>query len=90
MLDIKNTRHSHPSLLPLRTALIAAEKESPARPPRLITADEQRALTLIARMKTECNKPLSFSFWRSPKSLTLGAKSGDFALRRRIQETIHA
>ena len=48
--------HSHPSLLPLRMALTAAEKESPARPPR-IDANEQRALRLIEKMKTEYKKP---------------------------------
>lgn len=48
--------HSHPSLLRLRMALIAAESESPARPPR-IDANEQRALRLIQKMRTEHQKP---------------------------------
>ena len=40
------------NLLPLRIALIAAEKESPARPPcQLHDPNEQLALQLIERIK---------------------------------------
>jgi len=66
MLDEnKKTFHvsSHPSLLPLRRALIAAESGSPARPPRM-DVNEQLALQLIARMKTEYTKPLPFESWK--------------------------
>jgi hypothetical protein len=89
MLD-KNTFRTHPSLLPLRMALLLAESETPALPPR-ITADEQRATDLIEKMKTEYSKPLPFTSFvhRTPKSLTLSvssAKSGDFVLR--LQEVI--
>ena len=72
MLD-KNTLRSHPSLLPLRRALIAAESGSPARPSQLhpqVTDDEQRAQELIERMKTEYNsKLLSFSSWKDDTAL---------------------
>jgi len=89
MLD-KNTFRTHPSLLPLRMALIAAESTSPARPPCL-TADEQRAMDLIERMKTEYSKPLPFTSFvhKTPKSLTLGVsntKHGNFVFR--LQEVI--
>lgn len=63
MLDEKKTVRSHPSLLPLRMALIAAERESPSRPLQK-TRDEHRALELIGRMKTEYNKPLPFACWK--------------------------
>ena len=60
MLDVnKKTLHSHPSLLPLRMALIAAESESPSRPPH-IDVNEQRALQLIDQMKAAYKKPLPF------------------------------
>ena len=59
MLD-KNTFRTHPSLLPLRMALIAAESGSPSRPPQA-SADERRAMDLIERMKLEYDKPLSFT-----------------------------
>jgi len=62
MLD-KNTFRAHPSLLPLRMALIAAESGSPARPPQ-VTADEQRALELIEKMRMEFSKPLPFTSWK--------------------------
>ena len=71
MLD-KNTLRSHPSLLPLRRALIAAESGSPARPSQLhpqVTDDEQRAQELIERMKTGFSKPLSFSSWKDDTAL---------------------
>ena len=56
MLDEKkNTLHSHPSLLPLRMALIAAASESPACPPRM-DVNEQRAMQLIAKVKAEYKK----------------------------------
>jgi hypothetical protein len=57
MLDAnKRMNQTHPSLLPLRMALIAAERVSPARPPR-IDANEQRAIQLIQKMRTEHQKP---------------------------------
>ena len=60
MLDEKkSTLHSHPSLLPLRMVLIAAESGSPSRPPR-IDANEQRAMHLIEKLKADYKKPLSF------------------------------
>ena len=96
---VRTPLRTHPSLLSLRMALVAAEKESPARPPRPITADEKRAMMLIEKMKTEYDKPLSFANFvqRTPKrrcgavatSLTLdttNTKSGDFVLR--IQHAI--
>jgi hypothetical protein len=89
MLD-KNTFRTHPSLLPLRMALITAESETPACPPQ-VTADEQRAMDLIERMKAEYGKPLPFTSFirRNPKSLALGVsntKRGDFVLK--LQEVI--
>lgn len=62
MLD-KNTFRTHPSLLPLRMALIAAESGSPARPPR-VSNDERRVLELIEKMRTEFIKPLPFASWK--------------------------
>ena len=49
----KHTLHSNAlNLLPLRIVLIVAEKESPARPPRLpCDPNEQLALQLIERIK---------------------------------------
>jgi len=51
MLDKKNrTLHAHPSLLLLRMALTAAERESPAHPHR-VDSNERLAMQLIARMQ---------------------------------------
>jgi len=58
MLNLdKQTLHSSPSLLALRTALLAAATDVPARP---IHADRNELLaqTLINRMRTEFRKPL--------------------------------
>ena len=69
MLDINHKTHqAHPSLLPLRAALIAAERESPSRPQQ-VDPNEQRALELIARMRTEYRKPLPFSNWKDDSGL---------------------
>lgn len=68
MLD-KNTFRTHPSLLPLRMALLLAESESPARPPQ-ISADERRAMDLIEKMKTEYSKPLPFTSWKDDSILS--------------------
>jgi hypothetical protein len=43
-------------------ALIAAESESPSRPPQ-IDVNEQRAMQLIQKMKSEYKKPLSLLNW---------------------------
>jgi hypothetical protein len=70
MLDVnKNTRRTHPSLLPLRMALTAAKSGSPARPPHTVTVDERRALSLIEKMKTEYSKPLPFTSWKDDSIL---------------------
>ena len=65
MLDEKkSTLQAHPSLLPLRTVLIAAERESPARPPRTqADANEKLAMLLIEKMKAEYKKPLPVFNW---------------------------
>jgi len=69
MLDTNlKTHRAHPSLLPLRAALIAAKKESPSRP-QCIDPNEQRALELISRMKTEFGKPLPFSSWKDESNM---------------------
>ena len=66
MLDTNNrTVQTHPSLLPLRAALIAAEREVPSSP----DVDGQLAETLIARMRTEYKNPLSFTSWKEDKVL---------------------
>lgn len=77
MLDKKNTHRIHPSLLPLRMALVAAESGAPSQPARKMSADEQRALDLIEKMKAEYNKPLSFANFihRNPMALTFGASN---------------
>lgn len=60
MLDEKNrTLQNHPSLLPLRMALITAERESPARP-RRVDSNERLAMQLIARMQAEYKKVYPF------------------------------
>jgi len=63
----KKTFQTHPSLLPLRMTLTAAQRESPAYPPR-IDPDERLALQLIYRMKTEYAKPLPFRSWKDNTS----------------------
>jgi len=69
MLDTNNKTHRiHPSLLPLRAALIAAKEESPSRPQQ-VDPNEQRALELISRMKTEYRKPFPFSNWKDASNL---------------------
>jgi len=57
--------HSHPSLLPLRTALIAAERKVPSQP----DVNGQLAETLIKRMKTEYRNRLSFTSWKDDETL---------------------
>lgn len=60
MLDKKfQTLRTHPSLFPLRVALTAAERESPARPRRVDT-NERLALQLIARMQAGYKKTSPF------------------------------
>lgn len=59
MLDKKKALHSHPSLIPLRVALIVAERESPARPLR-IDSNERLAMQLIARMQSRYKKASPF------------------------------
>jgi len=54
-----STIQTHPSLLPLREALIAAESGVPSRPPR-VDANELRALQLIARMQAHYKKVMPF------------------------------
>ena len=55
----KNTLRSYPSLLQLRTVLLAAESESPAQPP-IVDVNETLALQLIARMQANYKKELPF------------------------------
>ena len=56
MLDEKkSTLHTHPSLLPLRMALLAAESGSPSRPLHM-DVNEQRAAQLIAKVKAGYKK----------------------------------
>ncbi|HSM72785.1 MAG TPA: hypothetical protein VK851_14670 [Anaerolineales bacterium] len=64
----KRSLRSHPSVLPLRITLIAAEKESPSCPP-CTDRNQQRALQLIAGMKTEYRKPLPFTSWKDDETL---------------------
>ena len=60
MLDKTNrTIRTHPSLLPLRAALILAERESPARPDR-VDSNERLAMQLIARMQARHKKVSPF------------------------------
>ena len=60
MLDKTNrTIRTHPSLLPLRAALILAERESPARPHRVDT-NERLAMQLIARMQARYKRSSPF------------------------------
>ena len=61
--------HTHPSLVQLRTALTTAEKESPSRPP-YVDPNEQRALELISKVKTEFQKSTPFTGWKEDKVLT--------------------
>jgi len=62
MLDSnKRTLHPHPSLLPLRMALIAAESDSPSSPQP--DANERRAMQLIEKMKLEYKSRLFVMQW---------------------------
>ena len=61
----KKTSQTHPSLIQLQTALIAAKSDLPSR----LTVDEQRAMTLIQKMKTEYGKPLPFTSWKNDSVL---------------------
>jgi hypothetical protein len=64
MLDANHkTLHPHPSLLPLRMALIAAESEVPSRPSHS-DVNEQLAVQLIEKMKTAYKKPLTVLSWQ--------------------------
>ena len=54
-----NSTQTHPSLLALQKALRAAENTTPSRP-RLLDANEQRALQLIARMQADYKKSQPF------------------------------
>ena len=90
MLDVKSALHTHPSLLPLRMALTAAEKETPARPPQQMTVDEQHALDLIERMKTEYAKPRSFSNFVQQSSKSKTAHTSEFRMNFREVIGIHA
>ena len=61
LIEKKNTLHTtHPSLLPLRMALIAAEWDVPPSP--LPDVNEQLALKLIETMRTEHKKQLPVLF----------------------------
>jgi hypothetical protein len=81
MLDMhKNMLRTHPSpsikfrasLLPLRMALTAAERESPARP-RRIDVNERLAMQLIARMQAGYKKANPFIVWREePRGMAGG------------------
>ncbi|HAV76111.1 MAG TPA: hypothetical protein DCX53_02030 [Anaerolineae bacterium] len=78
MQNEKNvTSRAHPSLLPLRLALIAAESDSPARPPR-IDVNEGRALQLIARMRAGYKKTNQF--------LNRQEVEGQYTFHNRTQE----
>lgn len=80
MLD-KRIHHPSPSvrlkegLLPLRMALIAAERESPARPRRL-DPNERLALQLIARMQAGYSRTLPFMVWREEPRGMAGGHAG--------------
>jgi len=68
MLDEKkNALHSHPSLLPLRMALIAAESGSPSRPPRT-DVNERLALHLIKKLKAGHKKQRFVLRWEDVPS----------------------
>ena len=66
----KNTLRSHPSLLQLRTVLLAAESESPAQPP-IIDVNETLALQLITRMQAHYKKDFLFLNQNVPSPLGL-------------------
>ena len=51
-----NTLRAHPSLFPLRMALTLAERDVPPSP--CLDANEQLALKLIEKMKTENKRQL--------------------------------
>jgi hypothetical protein len=54
-----NPTQAHPSLVELQRALRVAENATPSRP-RLLDANEQRALQLIARMQADYKKSQPF------------------------------
>ncbi|MEP7135698.1 MAG: hypothetical protein ABI904_12265 [Chloroflexota bacterium] len=66
-LHISSPLGTHPSLLPLRMALIAAESGSPSRPPRM-DVNEQRALQLIEKVKAGYKKQQFVLRWEDVPS----------------------
>ena len=67
----RNQKTRHPSLLPLRVDLILAQKGLPPQPAPLTSPDEERALVLIEKMKTEYDKPLSLTGWKSDATVSI-------------------
>jgi hypothetical protein len=67
LTEKKNQLHSHPSLLPLRMALIAAESDSPPCPRP--DANELRAMQLIANLRAEYKSRLPIMQWGEVPSL---------------------
>ena len=85
MLDVKNSNRIHPSLLPLRMALIAAESGVPSQPVQYLTIDEQRAQTLIEKMKAGYDKPtLVKNFVRRTQKSNI-----DFELKLQAWEVVN-
>ncbi len=66
----KHTLRAHPSLLQLRTVLLAAESESPAQPP-IVDVNETLALQLITRMQANYKKQCLFLDQDIPSPLGL-------------------
>lgn len=58
--DTAQRKRSHPSLFPLRTALIAAESAVPARPPHS-TRDPNELLALRLIEKIKHPEPMAFT-----------------------------
>jgi hypothetical protein len=67
LTEKKNQLHSHPSLLLLRMALIAAESDSPPCPRP--DANELRAMQLIANLRAEYKSRLPIMQWGEVPSL---------------------
>ena len=66
----KNTLQTHPNLLPLRAALTAAERATPARPIRpvhlpRVDVNEQRARQLIAQLQAQYKREKLFPHLRN-------------------------
>jgi hypothetical protein len=78
----RTVRFEAPSLLPLKWVLTEARMDTPPRNLDLRgDVNEELALKLIERMKTEYGRPLPFAGWKveSPRGISLREMAGSNA-----------